>query len=300
MTRNGNHDGWWSARWFRRLKAMGLINDPETLKSEARGARIQRLEVQTGLIEAQVRDKELGDCACRIRVATLNDEAWQQIIHALSEQAFYAAQLLAGELPREIEQLFQAENLALLPASSGDMAHECTCCDRRTAPQSCRPLLAVYVALGELLNEDPWLLFRLRGRDRRQILAGLREERSRAAGSQLAALPPAQPRLAEASAFYRAETQAAEHAPAPDDLTQDLDRFWGSAKPLQEFHHYIGVPPIELVALRRLGPLPVAQDGERVYDALSDIYRRITDAALTMAFAEESDEDGEETDELTV
>jgi uncharacterized Zn finger protein len=296
MARNGDgrSAGWWSSRWFRWLHEVGVSSDSNAPHDQTRGARVQRLEVQMGSIEARVRDRELGDCLCHIGLETLDDAQWTTALDALSEQALYAAQLLAGDMPPEIETVFQDAGIGLLPASMDELAQQCDCCpDAGAGPAAvCRPLLATYVALGEMLSDDPWLLFRLRGRDRQQILAGLRERRSRSATGGRTTVPTvAQTSVAEEPAIYRAETPAETVPAAEADLAAALEHFWGSAKPLQEFHHYVGAPAIELVALRRLGPPPFSQDSDRVYDGLAAIYRQITEAALTVAYAEENDDE---------
>ena len=146
-----------------------------------------------------------------------------------------------------------------------------------------------------MLNEDPWLLFRLHGRDREQILRDLRERRSRSAVDNGLAVTPslAQPQIAEEPVIYRTDGSAGEanDGAAAEDfaLDQAIDRFWGNAKPLRNFHYYIGQPAIELVALRRLGAPPFNEDSASVYENLAAIYRQTTQSALLVAFAEEGD-----------
>ncbi len=64
---------------------------------------------------------------------------------------------------------------ALLPVSSGDVSVTCPCGDGAV----CRHAAAVHVALAERFDRDPFLLLLLRGKGRDEILARLRDARSR-------------------------------------------------------------------------------------------------------------------------
>ena len=115
-----------------------------------------------------MQDREAGVANVEIRFPVLTDEQWAQVIEALSQQAIFTAQLLDGSMPAEIEGVFTTAGTALLPAAPGEVTQTCSACPSGSLAGTtlCRPLLAVYQQLGEMLREDPWLLLRLRGRDR--------------------------------------------------------------------------------------------------------------------------------------
>jgi len=297
MGRNGNESGWWSRRWFDLLGEMGLVNSDEPARVQTRGSRVQRLEVLTGAISAKVRDSERGDCIVNIQITPLDDGEWNAAIDALSSQALFAAQLLAGDMPPEIEKTFESAGVSLLPHTRAELIHECSCCtplgrddvddgiEGGAGDEGCRPLVATYFALGEMLNDDPWLLFRLRGRDRQQILRDLSERRNRNAttGAQIS---PAleRPSIAEEPSIYRPETPDQTEVKVVS-LEEMADHFWGKSKPLTEFPHFIIPPAIDFTLLRRLGPPPFTADSDAVIDQLGDIQRLVTQAALTVAYA---------------
>jgi hypothetical protein len=86
--------------------------------------------------------------------------------------------------------------------------------------------------------------------------------------------------------FYRPKPLSTAHADIPS-LESQLDEFWGSAKfRLQEgFHPHLAPPFVELALLRRLGPFPLSGDGPEVYEQLAAVYRRVSAAALELAYA---------------
>ncbi len=284
---NGGSSAWWSRRWMEMLTRLGMNTDLAQARQTLRGCRVQRLEVLVGEISARVRDRELGDCPVTIRSAPLSDEQWEAVLDALSSQALFTAQLLAGDMPPEIEDVFAQAGAALLPPNVESLQHECGCCNH--PDRLCRPLLATYLALGEMLSEDPWLLFRLRGRDRDHVLRDLRVRRSRSAAP--GAAPQPRPTLAEEPVAYRLQGDTGEHEETP--LAAQIEHYWGRSKRVTEFHHHIAPPLIELALLRRLGPLPYSTESLDAQDELAELYRRVTRSGLALAYAGEPERNGD-------
>ncbi|MBW7883778.1 MAG: hypothetical protein H3C34_14305 [Caldilineaceae bacterium] len=275
---------WWMRRWQTFLQQIGVSVAGET--AAPRGCRIKRLEVSPGLIQAQVVDREHGPATVEIRFPTLADAQWDAVIEALAGQAIFAAQLLAGNMPPEIEAIFAQAGTALLPAEADNLEHSCSGCPPKES--LCRPLVTVYWQLGDMLADDPWLLLRLRGRDRQQLLAALHEQRNAGDSDAIARVVPAVDGAGamQNNAFYtppqsgpRPEVQA---VPSLEECVGD---FWGRRKVLEEVHHHLAKPAVELALLRRLGPPAQNSDGMEAYAQLQKIYRRVTEMAWDVAFA---------------
>src|SRR5262245_36848878 len=129
MTEQGLPEGqWWASRWRYLLRELDLeVSGAET------GLRVKRIEVTPGRISADVKDSREGkarECVVEVRVQTWQDSEWQRATDALSRQALYAARLLAGNLPPELERGLAEAGLALLPQRRSDLAAECSCCGR--------------------------------------------------------------------------------------------------------------------------------------------------------------------------
>src|SRR6059036_1628093 len=101
----------------------------------------------------------------------------------MANQAVFAAELLAGEMPKEIDQAFRASGRSLFPAKVKDLQTACSCPDWANP---CKHVAATHFVLGEAFDRDPFLLFELRGRSKDQVLSALRRAR---ASSQDGALP---------------------------------------------------------------------------------------------------------------
>jgi uncharacterized Zn finger protein len=122
--------------------------------------------------------------ACVVNVSEGRSAA---VLDALAADASLTAALLAGDLPREVEETFAGQGLALLPSGTGDLTMDCTCPDA-TVP--CKHLAAVFYLLAERFDSDPFALLALRGRDRDTVLDELRARRTRAAAAPPLPLDP--------------------------------------------------------------------------------------------------------------
>jgi uncharacterized Zn finger protein len=273
----------WSTRWLAMLKAMGLDTHLDWGRRYARRGRVQDLDVQVGRISARVQDREMGDCTVTIELNRLSDLEWERATDTLSSQAIFAAQLLAGELPGDIEQVFAQVGVKLLPAGAYELESHCSCCPSWQQP--CQHATAVFYLIGEMLDEDPWLIFRLRGRDRQQILQALRQRRSDA-GSGYAndASETLGATLREAQSPHRISSFIQPDQEVPS-LVDQMEEFWGTIRQLESLHHHIAPPLIEQALLRRLGPPPFAAESLETYDQLKRIYRQVSKEALKLAYA---------------
>lgn len=270
----------WSERWQQLLVALGF--DLQRGRSLLRRGSLRELTVQPGSIRVALEDPDRGLCQVEIALPVLQDEAWKRILDALSGQALFVAQLLAGELPEAVDEHFQAEAASLLPTTAEELEAACSCCATWELP--CKHVNAALYAVGQTLDEDPWALFRLRGRNRQQVLQSLR--RARSAGAE-PTTSLAGPQAGEEPADF----QGLGHDVAGPPLSGQIDEFWGKGRKLDRLHHTIAPPQIRLAILRRLGPPPFEQDSLDVYDALARIYEAVSQAALDLAFAPEPEEE---------
>lgn len=294
MAVNTTTGAWWMRRWQNFMEQVGVNSDATAL----RGLRVKRLEVQPGQIQAQVAEREHGTAGVEVRLPTLADEQWTAIIDALGSQALFAAQLLAGNMPAEIEQVFADAGSRLLPASAGELEYDFTSAasNGNAGDFAGRALAMVFAQLGEMVADDPWLLLRLRGRDREQVLAALQERRNSTTQDVTArAVPAVDGAAAQNGAFYKLPQQAGR--PTDDEHEELEDRvadFWGRRKVLEEAHYHLARPAVELALLRRLGPITPAADGLEAFVLLQQMYHSTTRKAWDMAFAPDDDPEPDE------
>ncbi len=92
----------------------------------------------------------------------------------MASKAVFAAKLLSGEMPKDIEEAFVDAGCSLFPGKK-DIKTNCSCPDWA---DPCKHLAAVYYIMAEKFDEDPFLLFKLRGRTKDEIIEALRESRA--------------------------------------------------------------------------------------------------------------------------
>jgi uncharacterized Zn finger protein len=122
--------------------------------------------------------------------------------------------------------------------------------------------------LGERFDEDPFLIFRLRGRTQEQVMQALRQRR---AGGEEAV-----------------EEQVEEFETAIP-LEESIYNFWDLGAPLEGFSVSIRPPVIEMPLLKRLGAASfVPEPGLEGY--LRQVYETISQQAIKIAFRDVSEE----------
>lgn len=179
---------WWGQRWIEALErsSRDVVARLGKGRAYARDGHVHGLKIAPGKVSAVVTDDALDSFAVSLNLEVFEPKVWNQIMQTMSQQALFAAQLLNGEMPRDIDRLFRGCGKSLFPVSSHDIDADCSC-DDWSSP--CRHVAATHYVLGEALDRDPFLLFELRGRSKEQVLAGLNQLRTQ--GGAAAAAPAA-------------------------------------------------------------------------------------------------------------
>jgi uncharacterized Zn finger protein len=163
---------WWGKRWIEALESMSSDYSSRLARGRAyaRSGRTHDLHVTAGEVTAQVTGSRPTPYRVTIALEKLSDEAWSTAVAAMAKEARFAASLLAGEMPNEIDLAFRAADTSLFPAREVDLRTACTCPDWANP---CKHVAAAHYVLGEALDRDPFLLFELRGRTKPRVLAEL-------------------------------------------------------------------------------------------------------------------------------
>src|SRR5215831_16898720 len=165
---------WWSQRWLRPLDELDAEFDGRLSRARAiaRDGGVLQLHVEPGLILATVKGSYWERHDVAIQVATLADHVWSRVIGELTEDMLTVATLLAGEMPTRIEAKFARADAPLF-VEMDELAAECACAD---SYRPCRHVLATMYAMAARLDQEPLLLFALRGRLSAALLSALRRQ----------------------------------------------------------------------------------------------------------------------------
>jgi uncharacterized Zn finger protein len=256
---------WWSRRFIDMLERICDKGRLGRGRAYARKGQVHPFDVEPGLVEADVQGSRPTPYRVTVRISAYGEAEWARLAAALAEEAIHRAQLLAGEMPPEIEAVFAGCGLPLFPTHAPppgrrtrtiapdelDMA--CTCPDWGFP---CKHLSAVLYLLAEKFDDDPFLVLRWRGRDKEPLLASLRVT----AGTADAPGPLDAPDVPDAP------------------FTERLTDFYAAGTGLARFHEPSPAPlaPPDLL-LRLADPPSIAVRGTALPDILTPLYQRLAE-----------------------
>jgi uncharacterized Zn finger protein len=165
---------WWSRRFLEVLESFGMGGRLLRGKNYARTGQVLSMNLSTSLVLAQVQGSRPEPYRVRIAVKAFTDREWLRIEEALAKQALFAAKLLAGDMPADIEDLFSELGLQLFPATLRELSMDCSCPDWEVP---CKHLAAACYLLAESFDADPFEILAWRGRSRTELLERLRRLR---------------------------------------------------------------------------------------------------------------------------
>lgn len=159
---------WWGKEFLEILK---ISMDPRRLgrgKSYSTPQRILSFDIEGHEVNAIVRGNRRPEYGIysepkyhvNFHLKKFTNKQWDSIIDTISHNAAFISQLLIGEMPSEIETVFEKLDLNLLPRLSGELSSNCTCPDYASP---CKHVAGLYYRIASMLDTDPLLLFQLRG-----------------------------------------------------------------------------------------------------------------------------------------
>ncbi len=260
---------WWASKWLAALERLVDSGRLTRGRSYARSGQVLNLDVKPGRVDARVQGSRPSPYRVQIEIKPLTAAEWERVADAMAGQAIFAAKLLAGEMPANIEEAFAAAKVGLFPANRGDLKTECSCPDWSNP---CKHIAAVYYLLGEQFDADPFLLFRLRGKSRDEVMAMLRARRTVAPSKHTAPATAARPKRA---------------AEPVVPLEDSLDRFWDAPDSLEDFQVAARPAPVDAVPVKRLGAPGFWHNTKKDFlETLAEAYHSISDAALQAGLGE--------------
>jgi len=280
MTHDQDRASTWGRLWIAALERLATSWQSRLPRGRdyANKGHVISLTVNPGRVVARVQGSRSKPYSTHIDVPVFREHDWNAVIRVIAEQSRFAAQLLAGEMPPGINDIFNRRGLQLFPVRNSEMLSTCTCPDKA---RPCKHIAAVHYAFGEALDRDPFLLFQLRGADRRVLVRGFRR------------------------AWFGQDA-------ATDDDDEDLhriahgipvmplsaDRFNRAPSTVDAMSFTIRPPEQSLLILSRLGAPVSWQLPIGLADLLGPVYEDASGRALEIALAEGlQDEQGMQDDE---
>ncbi|MEV1021973.1 SWF or SNF family helicase [Streptomyces sp. NPDC050264] len=198
----GFAQSWWGQAWAKALEDTAL--DFAQLKAGrmlARAGAVGAVSVRPGRITALVEDREGALHRSDVLLQRLGEEEWDRFLGMAVERSGHIAALLDRDMPPHLVEDAAAAGVELLPGI-GDLEPRCDC----EAWDHCAHTAALSYQLARLLDQDPFVLFLLRGRGERRLLDELQARSLRVRGAGDAASEATPPR--EAAGVDAAEAYA--------------------------------------------------------------------------------------------
>jgi uncharacterized Zn finger protein len=260
--RGGFGQSWWASRWIAVLESFNIGARLGRGRSYARGGQVLSIDIKAGRVTAKVQGSRPKPYDVTIEVKTLTKSDWKKVAAALSKEAIFAAGLLAGKMPENIEEAFKQAGVSLFPGASKDLQTDCSCPDWSNP---CKHIAAAYYLLGEEFDRDPFLIFKLRGMNRDKLVGLLH---AGVPGESIAGEP-----------------QAPSIEPQP--LAMEPDAFWGGTDVHGEFASEAVIPPVAAALPKRLGSFPFWRAQESFLAAMEERYRDASDRGLRIFLGEQ-------------
>jgi uncharacterized Zn finger protein len=260
---------WWSQRWLDLLDSYRFKKRLERARIYSRQGNVLSIEFKGAKVLARVQGSEEEPYKVSLSLDPFTEEQWGYVIETMSQKAVFAAKLLAGEMPQNIEDVFTSNGLSLFPFTLSDVHSKCSCPDKANP---CKHVGAVYYQLGDRFSEDPFVLFQLRGRTKEQIISDLRQLRSAKVENKVTETPEAQKQIS-------------------DQVSINLNAWWQYNEPLESSLVVIAPSTSETV-LDILGAIPLAKDEESsaslnssdiVMKYLETFYKEVSQKAMLAA-----------------
>lgn len=261
---------WWAQRWIRSMENVVDVNRLRRGRYYAQQGQVMSIEEGDAEMIAKVQGSRPKPYTVRISLLPFNDEEWDNLLEVLSEKAIFSAELLNGHMPNNIEDAFAEAGVSLFPNRTGELLTDCNCPDWANP---CKHVAATHYILGDRFDDDPFLLFRLRGRTQEQILDGLRRHRIGDAGN----LP-----IDEESTEPTEEELPIEQQPLVLD-DEVMKNFWHGSNNLHDFPIHIEAPEVQFPIIKRLGE-PDAAGRYSLEELLGNSYMAVSQAAQIIAF----------------
>lgn len=205
-----------------------------------------------------------------VELTPLSGAQWQKIIQKLTRRASFIAKLLLNEIPENIETVFAESGAHLLPNDYRDFKVACNCPDYEVP---CKHIAGVCYRLAGLFDQDPFLLFEMRGLAPEKLL---RELELSPLGKVLCdAKSQAFAELATVDSFYTRPVLAE----LPLEIS--LKSFWHGRQPLPKEIEPAQAAIIPAMLIKKGGDFPAFWQKQNSFiDVMEDFYLRMRKIAL--------------------
>jgi uncharacterized Zn finger protein len=264
---------WWGKRF---IEALEEFTDSARLgrgRSYASGGKIIEYKIDKNKIAAKVKGSitpyfgvyKEPRYNTTIEITPIAKTSWAKAIKYISSKASFVSKLLMNEVPDNIESAFADLGLHLLPHSKKDFKTSCSCPDYANP---CKHIAGVYYLVASQLDNNPFLLFELRGLSKDELQAELaKSPLGKALSSELNAKEIT---LSASTSYY---TQLEKVA-----VTEKIDRreFWLGTKRLPSNIEVADGASLPAIVVKKQGDFPPFWKKDNSFiSVMEELYQRV-------------------------
>lgn len=264
---------WWGQQFITAIEKLTDSGRLSRGRSYARGNKVKGFDIDGNLVTAQVRGSvnpyfgvyKEPLYSITIEFQPLSKAKWSAAVALMASKASIISRLLLNEIPDNIEDTFAQLNLNLLPGSRQDFKTSCSCPDWSNP---CKHIAGVYYLVAAELDQDPFLLFELRGLSRQDLLDELAKSPLGQALSAELQLEQAEPQPTE-SYYPPLETL---NIPAKTKLQE----FWHGTKRLPQTMEALPDTTVSAIPIKKQGDFPAFWHRHNSFiEAMETLYEQV-------------------------
>jgi uncharacterized Zn finger protein len=263
---------WWGQKFIAALEAFTDSGRLSRGRSYARGNKVKTFDITDGLVLAEVRGSvnpyfgvyKEPLYITSIEFQPISKAKWAAIIALIGSKASLISRLMLNEMPETIEQPFAALGMGLMPKGEKDFDTRCSCPDYSNP---CKHIAGVHYLLAAQIDQDPFLLFELRGLSRADLQA------------ELAKSPLGQALSQELQAQVQEPVPVSSYYPKPELVPlgeQSFKDFWQGeqrSQPPDTDENMSGVPAI---LIKKQGDFPPFWQRDNSFiTVMEELYQRV-------------------------
>jgi uncharacterized Zn finger protein/superfamily II DNA or RNA helicase len=153
---------WWGQQWLQALTRIDEANRLPRGKTYANKGAVRALKIDVNEISAQVQGSKPRPYKVRLTVRLFEKKEKADLLEEIRQNPALLAQLLNRQLPPDLIEFADRRGIRLFPRSFGELQAGCSCPDYA---MPCKHLAAVIYLIANEIDQNPFLVFQLKGLD---------------------------------------------------------------------------------------------------------------------------------------
>lgn len=165
---------WYSREFVRGIESVAEKKRLDRGLSCARDKEACRLVIEPGRMKIGISCSGYTIRDVDFFVSRFDQVTWDRLITTIAADAALTGALVSGDFTELFVQELQKNDINLLPSMSRDFHPFCNCGDQH---DPCIHKIAAWYFIAEVLDENPWILLTIKGKNREEIIQAVKRVR---------------------------------------------------------------------------------------------------------------------------